>query len=125
MARDKPTVRNEPDDRNADVNCNGDIRRDECGGDSCSIEGEADPFLRSAANGPLDSRIVTFGANKQVTIEADGVVVQTLTVNTAGSAEWRMGDTRAIRYTPAVTMVAAWMRADTGVGPSMASGSHT
>ncbi len=31
---------------------------------------------------------------------------------------------RAIRYTPAVTMVAAWMRAETGVGPSMASGSH-
>ena len=31
---------------------------------------------------------------------------------------------RATMYTPAVTMVAAWMRADTGVGPSMASGSH-
>src|SRR4249919_244872 len=33
--------------------------------------------------------------------------------------------TRTIRNTPAVTMVAAWMRAETGVGPSMASGSHT
>ncbi|MBA7617814.1 hypothetical protein ES703_25132 [subsurface metagenome] len=32
---------------------------------------------------------------------------------------------RAMRYTPAVTMVAAWMRADTGVGPAMASGSQT
>ncbi len=32
---------------------------------------------------------------------------------------------RATRYTPAVTMVAAWMRADTGVGPAMASGSQT
>jgi hypothetical protein len=31
---------------------------------------------------------------------------------------------RTIRYTPAVTMVAAWMRAETGVGPSIASGSH-
>src|SRR6266850_1159837 len=31
---------------------------------------------------------------------------------------------RATRYTPAVTMVAAWIRADTGVGPCMASGSH-
>ena len=31
---------------------------------------------------------------------------------------------RAIRYTPAVTMVAAWMSAETGVGPSIASGSH-
>ena len=28
-------------------------------------------------------------------------------------------------YTPAVTMVAAWINADTGVGPSMASGSQT
>ncbi len=32
---------------------------------------------------------------------------------------------RATRYTPAVTMVAAWIRADTGVGPAMASGSQT
>ena len=32
---------------------------------------------------------------------------------------------RATMYTPAVTMVAAWMRALTGVGPAMASGSHT
>ena len=32
---------------------------------------------------------------------------------------------RATRYTPAVTMVAAWMRAETGVGPAMASGSQT
>ena len=32
---------------------------------------------------------------------------------------------RATMYTPAVTMVAAWMRAETGVGPSMASGSQT
>ena len=32
---------------------------------------------------------------------------------------------RATRYTPAVTMVAAWIRAETGVGPAMASGSHT
>ncbi len=31
---------------------------------------------------------------------------------------------RAIRYTPAVTMVAAWISADTGVGPSIASGNH-
>jgi len=30
-----------------------------------------------------------------------------------------------MRYTPAATMVAAWMSADTGVGPAMASGSQT
>ena len=32
---------------------------------------------------------------------------------------------RPIMYTPAVTIVAAWIRADTGVGPSIASGNHT
>ncbi len=32
---------------------------------------------------------------------------------------------RATMYTPAVTMVAAWINAETGVGPSMASGSQT
>ena len=32
---------------------------------------------------------------------------------------------RHIRNTPAVTIVAAWISAETGVGPSMASGSHT
>ena len=31
----------------------------------------------------------------------------------------------AIMYTPAVTIVAAWIRAETGVGPSIASGSQT
>ena len=34
------------------------------------------------------------------------------------------GAVRTMRYTPAVTMVAAWMSAETGVGPSIASGSH-
>ena len=32
---------------------------------------------------------------------------------------------RAIRYTPAVTIVAAWISAETGVGPAIASGSQT
>ena len=35
-----------------------------------------------------------------------------------------MGPERTMRYTPAVTMVAAWMSADTGVGPSIASPSQ-
>ena len=34
------------------------------------------------------------------------------------------GEHRATKNTPAVTMVAAWIKADTGVGPSIASGSH-
>ena len=32
---------------------------------------------------------------------------------------------RPIMYTPAVTIVAAWISAETGVGPSIASGSQT
>src|ERR671935_1239362 len=32
---------------------------------------------------------------------------------------------RATRYTPALTIVAAWISAETGVGPSIASGSQT
>ena len=35
------------------------------------------------------------------------------------------GVQRATMYTPAVTIVAAWIRALTGVGPSIASGSQT
>src|SRR5579863_7623655 len=35
------------------------------------------------------------------------------------------GVQRATRYTPAVTIVAAWINALTGVGPSIASGSQT
>ena len=34
------------------------------------------------------------------------------------------GEQRQTRNTPAVTMVAAWIRAETGVGPSIASGSQ-
>ncbi len=41
-----------------------------------------------------------------------------------GPAATNSGVDRATRYTPAVTIVAAWMSADTGVGPSIASGSH-
>src|SRR6266508_2262301 len=32
---------------------------------------------------------------------------------------------RPITYTPAATIVAAWISAETGVGPAIASGSHT
>ena len=35
------------------------------------------------------------------------------------------GDMRATMKIPAVTMVAAWIRAEMGVGPSMESGSQT
>ena len=35
------------------------------------------------------------------------------------------GNMRATRKTPAATIVAAWIMADTGVGPAIASGSQT
>ena len=46
------------------------------------------------------------------------------TASAFGAIE-NMALVRAIMYTPAVTIVAAWIKALTGVGPSMASGSHT
>src|SRR2546428_10415846 len=46
----------------------------------------------------------------------------TTALETGASANSRLQ--RATRYTPAVTMVAAWMSAETGVGPAMASGNH-
>jgi len=47
------------------------------------------------------------------------------TVSEATGASAKSAELRATRYTPAVTIVAAWMSADTGVGPAMASGSQT
>src|SRR5260370_41837306 len=47
------------------------------------------------------------------------------TASIARGACKNIGNDRAVIYTPAVTMVAAWMSAETGVGPAMASGSQT
>src|SRR5579875_2739890 len=46
------------------------------------------------------------------------------TASCASGARLNTGLDRTIRYTPAVTIVAAWISADTGVGPSIASPSH-
>ena len=48
----------------------------------------------------------------------------TVTITSAVVENSNIGDVRATMKTPAVTMVAAWMRALTGVGPSIASGSQ-
>ena len=50
--------------------------------------------------------------------------IQPTAASTSGVC-WKRNEVRKSRYTPAVTMVAAWMRAETGVGPSIASGSQT
>ena len=49
----------------------------------------------------------------------------TATTTSDSGAARKRALARAIMYTPAVTIVAAWIRAETGVGPSMASGSQT
>jgi len=49
---------------------------------------------------------------------------QAMSVRTSGTSA-NNGSARVTMKTPAVTIVAAWMRAETGVGPSIASGSHT
>src|ERR1017187_4051524 len=47
------------------------------------------------------------------------------TVDRAVSDNSNSGDIRATMKIPAVTMVAAWISAEIGVGPSIESGSHT
>ena len=49
----------------------------------------------------------------------------TITTLSATSDSSKRGDIRATMKMPAVTIVAAWMRAEIGVGPSIESGSHT
>src|SRR5258706_13255707 len=51
--------------------------------------------------------------------------VTTPTTPSAKGAALKSSAQRATRYTPAVTIVAAWISAETGVGPSIASGSQT
>src|SRR5260370_21318420 len=60
-------------------------------------------------------------------VAAKNEVTQPTTATTA-SARGAIESTalvRAIIYTPAVTIVAAWINALTGVGPSIASGNQT
>src|ERR1700734_47865 len=49
----------------------------------------------------------------------------TSTTDSAVSEYSNSGDMRATMKMPAVTMVAAWISAEIGVGPSIESGSHT
>src|SRR5471030_3357783 len=49
----------------------------------------------------------------------------TITKERAASESSKSGDMRATMKMPAVTMVAAWIKAEIGVGSSIESGSHT
>ena len=66
-------------------------------------------------------------SNWATAISAPPSAVMAPMVVTNGNAPLtsKIGKVRATRKTPAATMVAAWMRAETGVGPSIASGSQT
>src|ERR1700759_3246312 len=57
----------------------------------------------------------TIAPNSRVTVPT------MMTPSRASGARLYSGLDCTIRYTPAVTMVAAWINADTGVGPSIAS----
>ena len=53
------------------------------------------------------------------------IAPMTSTNESAVSLSSNSGDMRATMKMPAVTIVAAWINAEIGVGPSMESGSHT
>ena len=73
----------------------------------------ASTFLISFCTQP----IVAASSAVSAPITAITAIVVGATANT--------GDSRHTRYTPEVTIVAAWISALTGVGPAIASGSHT
>src|ERR1700691_4932057 len=54
------------------------------------------------------------------------VVAPMISTNESAVSEYsNSGDMRATMKMPAVTMVAAWISAEIGVGPSIESGNHT
>lgn len=70
------------------------------------------------------TRLISF-CNSPVVAAKKAVNAPThvITISVVGAYS-NNGDDRRSRYTPAVTRVAAWIKADTGVGPSIASGNH-
>src|ERR1043165_5020092 len=70
------------------------------------------------------TRLMSFWA--MPTLAANTAVVPPMTPTTASAAGAysNIGDSRHTIKTPAVTIVAAWIKAETGVGPSIASGSQ-
>ena len=80
---------------------------------SCETVEYAKTFLRSNCRSAI------------VAAKAAVKAPTTLIVTIAPGTKANTGYIRVIMYTPAVTIVAAWIRAETGVGPSIASGSQT
>ena len=69
-------------------------------------------------------RLMSFCTRPTVAAKNAVVAPTRVTKVCAFGASSNSGDSRATMNTPAVTMVAAWISAETGVGPSMASGSQ-
>ena len=69
-------------------------------------------------------RLMSFCTRPMVAAKIAVVAPMKVTKVCAFGASSNSGDSRATMKTPAVTMVAAWISADTGVGPSIASGSQ-
>src|SRR5487761_898949 len=67
---------------------------------------------------------MSFCAQAMVAVKKAVLAPTTVTMPRAKGAYSISGDIRAIMNTPAVTIVAAWISAETGVGPSIASGSQ-
>src|SRR5678816_944145 len=70
------------------------------------------------------TRLMSFWNRPMVAAKNAVVAPMNVTKLSATGDNSNKGEQRQTRKTPAVTMVAAWIRADTGVGPSMASGSQ-
>ncbi len=63
---------------------------------------------------------------RPIVAPTNAVAAPTMATTSIALAErLKIGQERATMKMPAVTIVAAWMSAETGVGPSMASGSQT
>ncbi len=69
-------------------------------------------------------RLMSFCTRPMVAANMQVVAPMKMTKAEASWESENSGDSRATMNTPAVTMVAAWINAETGVGPSMASGSQ-
>src|ERR1700735_3960054 len=69
-------------------------------------------------------RLMSFCTRPTVAAKIAVVAPMKVTKAEAVGASSNKGDNRATMNTQAVTMVAAWIKAETGVGPSMASGNQ-
>src|SRR4030065_2645772 len=71
------------------------------------------------------TRLVSFWQIRMVAEKMAVAAPTTATTAIEAGARRKSALVRATMYTPAVTIVAAWMRAETGGGPSIPSGGPT